>query len=406
MKINRPKISFVKPLIVLSIALLSGFTGLTTVQATEQSATQSALTKQQLKALNTVFKKLRKDSQLVGLQGAVFAGGKIVTQVNLGFADLEHNVPVNNNTRFEIASITKSFTGLGLLLLERQGKIDLDKPIQTYVPSFPVKTQGTITARLLTGNLSGIRSYNKVERTPAFYATHYDDVVVALDLFKDDPLLFTPGEKHKYTSYGYNLLAAAIQGASGERYRDYIQRTILQPLGLKNTGFIDVRKPMKHRSRMYSFVEPLTRAVQDHLSVIPTLEHSYNMGGGNMYSNAADLVTFGSQFLQAGLESKGLVSKDILQQIFTPQYTKSGQTSYVSNGWMVGGFDHSVKYLVMSGSYPGVQAHLIVYPTQGVAFAYATNTWGKEGGASFGPDGSVTRLAHRVGEILASSQTK
>lgn len=393
MKINAQKIFCIKPITLFFIALLSAFSVL--AQATEQAS----LTEQQIEALNSVFKKLVKDSQLVGLQGAVFADGKIISQVNLGLADLEHNVPVDNNTRFEIASITKSFTGLGLLMLESQGKIDLDKPIQTYVPSFPVKPQGTITARLLTGNLSGIRSYNKFERTPAFYATHYDDVVASLDLFKNDPLLFTPGEKHKYTSYGYNLLVAAIQGASGERYSDYIQRTILKPLGLKNTGYIDVRKPMKHRSRMYSFVEPLTREVQKDLSVIPTLEHSYNMGGGNMYSNAGDLMTFGSQFLQAGF-----VSKDILKRIFTPQYTSTGEASYVSNGWMVAGLKHSVKYLVMSGSYPGVQAHLIVYPTQGVAFAYVTNTWGKEGGASFGPNGSVTRLAHRVAEIIVPSQ--
>ncbi|MFT4924154.1 MAG: serine beta-lactamase-like protein LACTB [Phenylobacterium sp.] len=372
--------------------LLSGFSHL----AIAAPSPQPALSTQQISAINHQLTSIFEEQQMVGLQGAVFDNNRIVSSINSGYADLEHKVAVTADTRFEIASITKAFTGLGLLLLEQAGKIDQDQPIQKYVPTFPVKAKGTITPRLLSGNLAGIRHYKEEERTPRFYTTHYDDVNDALQLFKDDPLVVKPAEKFKYSSYGYNLLAAAIQGASGERFQDYIQRTMLQPLGLKNTGFIDIRLPMENRSRSYSYVEPRTREVLDHLQVVPNLEHSYNMGGGNMYSSASDLVTFGSQFLQPGF-----ISADVLKQIYQPHFDSQGRATYVSDGWIVTEINKSPRSLVMAGSYPGVISQLMVYPDQGVVVAFASNTWGKSGGASFGPKGSVTQLINKLNQIIA-----
>jgi CubicO group peptidase (beta-lactamase class C family) len=84
-------------------------------------------------------------------------------------------VPVTNETRFGVASITKAFTGLALLKLHEVGRIDLDVPIQRYVPAFPVKPGGVITPRLLAAHLAGIRHWGP-ERNAALYARHFDDV--------------------------------------------------------------------------------------------------------------------------------------------------------------------------------------------------------------------------------------
>ena len=139
-------------------------------------------------------------------------GGETVLAENLGYADLEHRVPVTNETRFGVASITKAFTGLSLLKLREAGRIDLDAPIQRYVPAFPVKPGGVITPRLLAAHLAGIRHWGQ-ERNAALYARHFDDVNDVLALFKDDTLVAPPGTKASYSSYGYNLIAAAIQSA-------------------------------------------------------------------------------------------------------------------------------------------------------------------------------------------------
>ena len=312
--------------------------------------------------------------QLVGMQTAIFSGGEIAGSSNLGYADLEHNVAVTDITRFEIASVNKTFTGLALLQLEEQGRLNLDLPVQTYVPEFPEKPEGVITSRQLAGALGGVRHYEDDERTPGYYAKHFDDPLSALELFKDDPLVSKPGAKENYSSYGYVLLAAAIQKAAGVDYEAYINQTLLSPLELKNTGFIDVRIPMDNRSRSYSFIDLYSREVFDEVHILPTVEHSSNTGAGNMYSTAQDLALFGAQFLQPGY-----ISESIYQQIYTPHHTDDGTATQFSDGWVLVGLGATPRFLFFGGSYPGTTAILAVYPDNDLVVSIVTNTWGKSG---------------------------
>jgi len=310
--------------------------------------------------------------QLVGLQTAVYSGGAIVGSHNLGYADLEHGVAVSDGSRFEIASVNKTFTGLALLELEQQGQMNLDQAIQAYVPEFPAKPEGIITPRQLAGALGGVRHYDDDERTPSYYAKHYEDPLSALELFKDDPLVSKPGSEENYSSYAYVLLAAAIQQATGIDYQDYITQSILDPLGLVNTGFIDVRYPMENRSRNYTFIDLYTREVFDELHSLPTVEHSANTGAGNMYSTAQDLAIFGAQFLKPGF-----ISDSIYQQIYQPHVSVDGTATQFSDGWVLVGLESTPRVLFFGGSYPGTTAILAVYPDNDMVITLVTNTWGK-----------------------------
>jgi CubicO group peptidase (beta-lactamase class C family) len=338
------------------------------------SAADDALSGDQKRQLSQAVEATRAQEELVGIQVAVHYGDGLAFSMNAGHADLENAVPVTANTRFEIASITKAFTGLGLLLLsERQG-IDVDQPVQRYVPGFPEKPKGALTVRMLAGALGGVRHYSETERTPRFYATHYADVADALEIFQDDSLVARPGERVVYSSYGYNLLAAAIQDAAGRPFPDYIQEAILDPLGLKNTGQIDVRFPMADRARMYSFIDPYSRQVSDRLMVVPTMDHSYNAGAGNMYSTAEDLAAFGSRLLEPGF-----LSQRVYDEVYTPHQTAAGESTWFSDGWVFIAMGANPRSLIAGGAYPGVQAILRVYPDQGLVIALLTNTWGKKG---------------------------
>tara|TARA_R100001039_G_scaffold38171_1_gene38753 strand:+ start:182 stop:670 length:489 start_codon:yes stop_codon:yes gene_type:complete len=145
-------------------------------------------------------------------------------------------------------------------------------------------------------------------------------------------------------------------------------------MGLQNTGFTDVRIPMPHRSRHYSFIELYDREVLPELHILPTRNHSYNMGGGNMYSTAEDLVSFGRQLL-----TPELLSDHVVAQVFAPHVLPSGQPGQFSDGWVMIGQQAEPRFVMAGGSYPGTLAVLLVFPDQGVVAAMLSNTWGKDG---------------------------
>jgi len=333
---------------------------------------QSALDPSQTTAMLSVLETTFTEQKMVGMQGAIYDGKQVHT-LNLGYADLEHQVPVDSSTRFEVASITKAFTGLGQLMLAESGELDLDKPVHEYVPEFPQKPEGPITTRQLSGAIGGIRHYQS-ERDVEFYATHYDSVIDALDLFKDDPLVTAPGTESHYSSYGFNLMAAVIERASGQPFTEVITEKVIVPMGLENTGFNNVQLPLPNRSRHYTFIDLFSREVLPTLHVLPTLDHSYNMGGGNMYSTASDLVSFGRQLLEPGV-----LSENIIAQINATHTTSTGEYSEFSDGWVMFGMQGEPQFLMAGGSYPGTLALLLVYPEINVVAAMVSNTWGEAG---------------------------
>ena len=126
-----------------------------------------------------------------GLDVAVAVNGKIVWSQGFGYADLAAKTPITSRTRFRIGSVSKPLTAAGLALLVERGRIDLDAPVQQYLPDFPQK-EAPITIRLLAGHLSGLRNYQGNE---AFSNKPYPDLRSALKIFENDPLLSPPGTK-------------------------------------------------------------------------------------------------------------------------------------------------------------------------------------------------------------------
>src|SRR5215470_16756994 len=167
-----------------------------------------------------------------GFNIAVAIDGKIVYSEGFGYADLEQRVPAWQITKFRIGSVSKPLTSASLMKLVEQGKIDLDAPIQKYVPSFPDKG-ALITPRMLAGHLGGIRHYKEGE---VDNQKHYDNVVDGLERFRDDSLVVPPGTKFSYSSYGYNLLSAAIEAAAGKPFLVFEEEQVFNALGLLNTA--------------------------------------------------------------------------------------------------------------------------------------------------------------------------
>lgn len=298
-----------------------------------------------------------------GLALAVAVDGQIVYSEGFGYADLEERVPVWPTTKFRIGSISKPLTATALMELVEAGKIDLDAPVQKYVPSFP-KKEGVITARMVAGHLGGIRHYQGNEFN---IQTHYGTVLEGLKIFENDPLVSPPGTKFNYSSYGYNLLSAVIESASDEEFLSYMQGHVFTPLGLVHTTADQNAQIVEQRSRFYEL------AKDGHAENAAYVDNSYKWAGGGFLSTAEDLVRFGSSLL-----SPGLLKADSLKLLFTSQKTKSGEETGYGMGWGIAK-SHSGKLIYEhSGGSVGGHSQLILYPETHVVIALVTNLSGAD----------------------------
>src|SRR3989441_2515478 len=255
-----------------------------------------------------------------GLAVAVAVDGRIVYSEGFGFADLEERVPVWPTTKFRIGSVSKPLTAVALVQLVEQRKLDLDAPVQKYVPSFPDKG-APITTRMLAGHLGGIRHYKDDENLSA---KHYNNVLEGLKIFKDDPLVAPPGTKFSYSSYGFNLLSAVVQGASGQDFLSYMHEHVFEPLGLRSTVEDRPAEIIEQRARFY------TQPKDQHVLNAPFVDNSYKWAGGGFLSSAEDLVRFGSALLQPGFLKPGT-----LDLLFTSQRTSAGEETGYGIGWFL-----------------------------------------------------------------------
>ena len=258
--------------------------------------------------------------KIPGLQVAVAVGGKLVWSEAFGYADLAREVPVTAETQFRIGSVSKPLTAAAVALLYEQGKLDLDAPVQRYVPSFPDKGY-PITTRQLAGHLAGIRHYRGDE---FLRNRHFDTVLEGLAIFQGDLLLSPPGTKFSYSSYGWNLISAVVEGAAGQDFLTYMSRNVLRPLGLTHTAPDRVDSLIPNRTRFYE------RGADSGFVPAPPVDNSYKWAGGGFLSTAEDLVRFGSALLEPGF-----LKAATLELLFTSQKTTPGEPTGYGVGWFV-----------------------------------------------------------------------
>ncbi len=306
---------------------------------------------------------LRRAMSIPGLSISVSVDRRVVWSEGMGYADLELRSPATPLTRYRIGSISKIFTAAGAALLHQRGDLDLDAPVQTYVPSFPRKPEGEITTRLLAGHLAGIRHYVDIEAE--YYRTRrYETVFEALEIFRDDPLVAVPGTEWSYSSYGFNLMSAVIAAASGRGFLQYMDEEVFEPLGMLHTGGDHSDSLVVNRARPYD------RAPDGRIINARHIDNSHKWAGGGFLSTTEDLLHFAHAHLEPGL-----FSRETLDLVWTSQRTASGEEIGVGIGWRlmppsrVGGR----RAVGHAGGAIGGNALLIIYPDDGVTVAVAAN---------------------------------
>jgi CubicO group peptidase (beta-lactamase class C family) len=299
------------------------------------------------------------ETGMAGMQIFATAGGKIKLSRSFGYSDIENKIPVTDSTKFRIASISKAVSSAALIKLVSEGKIDLDVPIQNYIPQFPEKKY-PITTRQLAGHLSGFRDYISVN--DLVHHEHYDNATQALRVFEKDTLLFKPGSKFYYSFFGWSIIGAIIESVSQKDYLTYMKENVFKPMQLKNTCGDNIKMKISNRSRYYD-----ATGQEKNLG---DLSYKYSTGG--LLSTAEDLVRFGN----AVLHETNKVDQELL---FTSQKTLDGSITGYGLGWYVGIDKNGHRYWHHSGDSFNSSSHLLIYPDDDVVIAFLAN--GQEGAA-------------------------
>jgi serine beta-lactamase-like protein LACTB, mitochondrial len=289
-----------------------------------------------------------------GLSIAIAAGGKLVWSESCGFADRSRRRKVSRATQFRVGSVSKTLTAATVARLSERGLVDVDASIRAYVAAYP-RSGPAPTVRQLGGHLGGIRHYEGVE---AINTKHYSSITDSLRIFVDDPLVAPPGEQFHYSSYGFNLLGAAVETTTSSRFGPAVTATLLRPLGMKRTS---VGRPATGGTRFYEITER-RRAV-----VAPYIDLSDRYPSGGFLSTAEDLVRLG-----IGVTNPGFLDDRSRALLFSSQRTQAGEPTGYGFGFEIGE-SPAGPVVGHTGNVVGGTAGLLIHPRTRVVVALVTN---------------------------------
>lgn len=297
---------------------------------------------------DAILHNLVAEKKVPGMAVTILKDGQIVLEKGYGYASLEEKIKVNpKKTVFRIASISKCITGMALAKMVEEGIVDLDTSFYNYVPHYP-KKKNDFTLRQLAGHTAGIRGYRGKE-----YALNKPySIKDGIEVFKDDPLVFEPGNGYLYNSFDFVLLSLAMQEASGVPFEKYVKEKVLDPLGMTTTF-----PPKLTQEEIENFTENYTKTRIGFQNALP-VNNYYKLAGGGYLSTSNDISKLG----QAILEGK-LVKPEILKEIVTSQ-TVNGKPTYYGLGFQASQDNTGRDFVGHIGNSVGAYSNFFVYPTE------------------------------------------
>lgn len=322
---------------------------------------QDSLSKTEIAACEQLITKAMKAKAIPGLSVAIGRNHSIAWTRGFGFADIENQVPATANTVYRLASISKPMTAVAAMQLVEKGKLNLDAAVQTYVPNFP-KKRFKLSARNLLSHQGGIRHYkgNEIGST-----RHYSTVTSALKIFAAEPLIHAPGNAFSYTTYGYNLLGAAVVGASNTGFVSYLKANIFDPAGMTKTREDSVARIIPHRAQGYR-LNKLTGQILNSRIV----DTSNKIPGGGLCGTPADLVRFCH-----ALGTGKLLKSKTLDQMWTPARTIDGKRLPYGLGFRITKADKP-RIVGHSGGQPRVSTMMLFRPDENIVVVLMSNLEG------------------------------
>jgi len=275
-----------------------------------------------------------------------------------GFADLEARVPTKVESAYRYASVQKSMTAAAVLWLADQKRIDLDAEIQSYVRYFPRK-RWPVTVRQLLGHLGGIPHY--VNRDLEQHITVHKTTKESIAIFANYDLVAEPGTRYGYSSYGYNLLGAAIEGVSHRSYGHFMRLQIWGPLGMTSVRLDDPRDLIENRVRGYQLVGGEIKNSEP-------IDVSSRFAAGGARGTVPDLLRF-----LRGMADGKLLSAAGFQLFYSPMKTTDGKPIGYSAGWQIPPVANRGRLVMNDGGQQETRTFILLDPDSRLGIALAMN---------------------------------
>ncbi len=290
----------------------------------------------------------------------VAKGGKIIYQQDLGYADFNTKRPLNDSSVFEMASLSKQFTAMGIMICKERGLLSYDDNIKKFFPGLPYDN---INVRNLLTHTSGLPAYeDQFEKHWDHQKIAYNKDVIEMLQQRKDTLFFKPGSKWKYSNTGYSLLASIIEKVSDMSYNDFMAKNIFQPLGMTHTFIYNTRRSTGKFPANYALGYTYSDSLKRY--ILPDSVTRYNMvyyldgivGDGCVNSTTGDLFIW-----DRALYKNKLVSASSLTEMLSPlvQRSPGDSTGFYGFGVMVEPVSPRGKVISHTGSWPGYNTLLV-----------------------------------------------
>ena len=295
------------------------------------------------------------DYSINGMPGAavmVISDGKAVLTRTYGLADVGNNVAVTPDTNFRLASLTKQFTAMCILMLVDRGELNLDQSINDVIPGFPDYGK-RITIRNLLQHTSGLIDYE--DFVPEDSPVQVRDRGVLEILRQQTSLYFEPGTEYRYSNSGYSLLAMMVEEASGQSFAQFLRNNIFEPLEMRNTvAYENGVSTVANRAFGYTV---------DGSSVIGSDQSPWSavLGDGGIYSSLNDLFRW-----DQALYTERLIPRTLFEQALVPAIEGYGF------GWRIDEF-HGQRRTWHDGSTSGFRNFIQRFPDRRLTVIALTN---------------------------------
>ena len=254
--------------------------------------------------------------------------GKVVFEQHYGFADVAETIPLTARSSFSVASVSKQFTGMAMMLLAHRQRLSLDDALAIYAPE--LTGYRGISIRHLLHHTSGLPDYmalaeaHRDRRTPVTA----QDVVGLLQHYAP-PVAFRPGDEFEYSNTGYALLETVLTRVSGQSYPDFMRSEIFDRLGMADSSAFNLSsRECSLQQRVFGCRATLAGFGRKELFDLNFLDGVY--GDGGIYSSARDLARW-----DQGLRDGVLIPPSVYQQAYVSGRLNNGQATGYGFGWVV-----------------------------------------------------------------------